>query len=96
MYILRHHVHISKLIHEFVKYEFLLFAEIKDDIMISQTVEILEPVLADSKSRGETPPLGAGDIEETKGRRRGCREIQNVIARGILTDGTNKNQYWPR
>jgi len=42
-------------------------AEIKDDIMISQTVEILEPVLADSKSRGETPPLGAGDIEETKG-----------------------------
>ena len=40
--------------------------EIKDDIMISQTVEILEPVLTDSKLRGESPPLDAGDVEDEK------------------------------
>merc|ERR1719383_1651478 len=42
-------------------------AEIKDDIMISQTVEILEPVLADARQRGESPALEAGDVEETEG-----------------------------
>ena len=35
--------------------------------MISQTVEILEPVLADARQRGESPALEAGDVEETEG-----------------------------
>lgn len=40
--------------------------EIKDDIMISQTVEILEPVLPDSKSRGGSPALQTGNNEPEK------------------------------
>ena len=46
--------------------------------MISQTVEILEPVLNDSKLRGESPPLDVSDIKgenETKGVDLSCDDL---------------------
>ena len=49
-------------------------AEIKDDILISQTVEILEPVLKDSRSRGESPALDVEDLEDDEKETKGARE----------------------